>query len=82
MLRKEEIEKMMNKTVRIIDDLQGHTVDECMHMLAAVMGVLILGEEDFQNREQMLKEFIDIVRSSVYESGDTEVVYVDRVIEE
>jgi hypothetical protein len=82
MLRKQEIEKMMNKTVRIIDDLQGHTVDECMHMLAAVMGVLILGEEDFQNREQMLKEFIDIVRSSVYESGDTEVVYVDRVIEE
>ena len=82
MLRKEEIEKMMNKTVRIIDDLQGHTVDECMHMLAAVMGVLILGEEDFQNREKMLKEFIDIVRSSVYESGDTEVVYVDRVIEE
>lgn len=82
MLRKEEIEKMMDKTVRIIDDLQGHTVDECMHMLAAVMGVLILGEEDFQNREQMLKEFIDIVRSSVYESGDTEVVYVDRVIEE
>tara|TARA_R100001443_G_scaffold77841_1_gene85057 strand:- start:290 stop:538 length:249 start_codon:yes stop_codon:yes gene_type:complete len=82
MLRKEEIEKMMDKTVRIIDDLQGHTVDECLHMLAAVMGVLVLGEKDFQNREQMLKEFIDIVRSSVYESGDTEVVYVDRVIEE
>ena len=82
MLRKEQIEVMMEKTVRIIDDLQGHTVDECMHMLAAVMGVLILGEEDFQNREQMLKEFIDIVRSSVYDSGDTEVVYVDKVIEE
>ena len=82
MLREEKIHSMIDKVVAIIDNMQGHTVDECMHMLAAVMGVLVLGEHDVQNREQMLKEFIDIVRSSVYESGDTEVVYVDKVIEE
>jgi len=82
MLRKEQIELMMDKVVRIIDDLQGHTMDECLHMIAATMGVLLLQEEDIQVREEILKELIRVIRSSVYDSMDEEIVYVDRVIEE
>lgn len=82
MLRQEAIEDMIEKTVNIIDSMEGHTGDECVHMLAAVLGVLVLYEKDVQNREDMLQEFMDIVRSSIYESGEGEVVYVDRVIEE
>lgn len=82
MLRKEQIALMMDKVVRIIDDLQGHTMDECLHMIAAAMGVLLLQEEDIQVREEILKELIRVIRSSVYDSMDEEIVYVDRVIEE
>tara|TARA_B100000282_G_C31612263_1_gene435290 strand:- start:137 stop:385 length:249 start_codon:yes stop_codon:yes gene_type:complete len=82
MLREEKIMKMMDKTVQIIDSFGGHTVDECLHMIAAAVGVLLLQEEDIQVREETLKELMRIIRTSVYESSEEDIVYVDRVIEE
>jgi|TARA_R100000084_G_scaffold103975_1_gene60251 hypothetical protein len=82
MLREEQIMKMMDKTVSIIDSFEGHTVDECLHMIAAAVGVMLLQEKDIQAREEIVQELIRIIRTSVYESSDEEVVYVDRVIEE
>lgn len=82
MLREEQIQEMMDKTVQIIDSFEGHTMDECLHMLAAVVGVLLLQEGDIQNREEIVQELIRIIRTSVYDASDDEVVYVDRVIEE
>jgi hypothetical protein len=81
MLREEQIQEMMDKTVQIIDSFEGHTMDECLHMLA-VVGVLLLQEGDIQNREEIVQELIRIIRTSVYDASDDEVVYVDRVIEE
>lgn len=82
MLREEKIMVMMDKTVSIIDSFEGHTMDECLHIIAAVVGVLLLQEDDIQNREEIVQELIRIIRTSVYESSDDGVVYVDRVIEE
>lgn len=82
MLRQEQIQDMMDKTVKIIDTFEGHTMDECLHMIAAVVGVLLLQEKDIQNREEIVQELIRIIRTSVYDASDDGVVYVDRVIEE
>ena len=82
MLREEQIQIMMDKTVRIIDSFENHTVDECLHMIAAAVGVLLLQEKDIQNREEIIQELIRIIRTSVYDASDDGVVYVDRVIEE
>lgn len=82
MLREEQIQEMMDKTVKILDSFEGHTMDECLHMLAAVVGVLLLQESDIQNREEIVQELIRIIKTSVYDASDDGVVYVDRVIEE
>lgn len=82
MLREEQIMVMMDKTVKIIDSFENHTVDECLHMIAAAVGVLLLQEEDIQTREKMVQELVRIIKTSVYESSDDGVVYVDKIIEE
>jgi len=81
-LREEAIEEMMEKTLRMIDDLSGHTMDECLHMVAAAVGVLILQNDDVQVREKILQELMRIIRVSVYDASDDGIVYVDKVIEE
>jgi len=82
MLREEQIMAMMDKTVKIIDSFENHTVDECLHMIAAAVGVLLLQEEDIQVREEMVQELVRIIKTSVYESSEEGIVYVDKVIEE
>jgi hypothetical protein len=82
MLREEQIMAMMDKTVKIIDSFENHTVDECLHMIAAAVGVLLLQEEDIQVREEMVQELVRIIKTSVYESSEDGIVYVDKVIEE
>tara|TARA_R100001086_G_scaffold154723_1_gene82552 strand:+ start:134 stop:391 length:258 start_codon:yes stop_codon:yes gene_type:complete len=81
-IRTEKIEEMMDKTLRIIDDLTNHTMDECLHMVAAAVGVLILNQDDIQEREKILQELVRIIRTSVYDASDDGIVYVDKVIEE
>jgi hypothetical protein len=82
MLREEQIMEMMDKTVKIIDSFENHTVDECLHMIAAAMGVLLLQEEDIQVREEIVQELVRIIKTSVYDCSEDGVVYVDKVIEE
>ena len=82
MLREEQIMAMMDKTVAIIDSFENHTIDECLHMIAAAVGVLLLQEGDIQVREEMVQELVRIIKTSVYESSDDGVVYVDKIIEE
>jgi len=82
MLREDQIVEMMDKTVAIIDSFENHTIDECLHMIAAAVGVLLLQEQDIQVREEMVQELVRIIKTSVYESSEDGVVYVDRVIEE
>jgi hypothetical protein len=82
MLREDQIMIMMDKTVSIIDSLDGHTMDECLHMIAAVVGVLLLQEDDVQYREEVIQELLRIIKTSVYDSSEDGVVYVDKVIEE
>jgi|TARA_B100000214_G_C23966834_1_gene628101 hypothetical protein len=80
MLRHEQIEDMIDKTYKMMEMLSGHTVEECISMIAALVGVVLVNEGDLQEREQILKELVDIIRSSVYDEGGE--VYVDRVIED
>ena len=82
MLREDQIMEMMDKTVAIIDSFENHTVDECLHMIAAAVGVLLLQEEDIQVREEIVQELVRIIKTSVYESSEDGIVYVDKVIEE
>jgi len=82
MLREDQIQAMMEKTVRMVDDMAGHTMDECLHMIAAAIGVILIQEEDVQVREEMLQELTRIIRSSVYNTSEDGIVYVDKVIEE
>jgi hypothetical protein len=60
--------------------ISGHTIEECISMIAALVGVVLVNEPDIQEREKILRELNEIIRGSVYDQGGE--VYVERVIED
>ena len=71
---------MIEKTYKMMQMLDGHTIEECISVIASLMGVVLINEEDLQEREKILRELVEIIRGSVYDSGGE--VYVDRIIED
>ena len=80
MLRHDRIEDMIDKTYKMMEMISGHTVEECISMIAALVGVVLVNEPDVQEREKILRELNEIIRGSVYDQGGE--VYVERVIED